>query len=107
MQTVRKYVVDVANAVTGNRQDGFDVNINNAREQALYDYSISVLLFYVMFLFAFSIGAAVLSYNYNCRLGTSSTLTVVYVVLAFVFSSLYYPYYAFALSPVQVKGNRK
>jgi len=105
MQTVRKYVVDVANAVTGNRQDGFDVN--STREQALDNYSASVLIFYVMFLFAFSIGAAVLSYNYNCRLGTSSTLTVVYVVLAFVFSSLYYPYYAFALSPVQVKGNRK
>jgi hypothetical protein len=105
MQTIRKYVVDVANAVTGTRQDGFGVE--NTGEQALNDFSASVLILYAIFLFAFSVGAAVLSYNYNCRLGTSSTLTVVYVILAFTFSSFYYPYYAFMLSPVQAKGNRR
>jgi hypothetical protein len=105
MQTVRKYVVDVANAVTGTRQDGF--GIENTGEQALNDFSASALILYGMFLLALSTGAALLSYNYNRSVGTSSTLTVVYVILAFTFSSFYYPYYAFMLSPVQAKGNRR
>jgi len=105
MQTVRKYVVDVANAVTGTRQDGF--GIENTGEQALNDFSASALILYGMFLLALSTGAALLSYNYNRSVGTSSTLTVVYVILSFLFSSLYYIYYAFVLSPVQVKGNRR
>jgi hypothetical protein len=105
MQTVRKYVVDVANAVTGTRQDGF--GMENTGEQALNDFSASALILYGMFLLALSTGAALLSYNYNRSVGTSSTLTVVYVILAFTFSSFYYPYYAFMLSPVQAKGNRR
>jgi hypothetical protein len=105
MQTIRKYVVDVANAVTGTRQDGFGVE--NTGEQALNDFSASALILYGMFLLALSTGAALLSYNYNRSVGTSSTLTVVYVILSFLFSSLYYIYYAFVLSPVQAKGNRR
>ena len=98
-------MVDVANAVTGTRQDGF--GMENTGEQALNDFSASALILYGMFLLALSTGAALLSYNYNRSVGTSSTLTVVYVILAFTFSSFYYPYYAFMLSPVQAKGNRR
>lgn len=95
MQTIRKYVVNVANAIAGGDEDGFQNN------KSLADASVTVVLIYAAFLIAFSVGAAILSYNYNRRCGTGSTLTVVYVLAAFVFSSFYYPYYAFMLSPVQ------
>ena len=95
MQTIRKYVVNVANAIAGGDKDGFQGN------KAVGEASIMVVFIYIAGLLAFSVGAAILSYNYNRRCGTGSTMTVVYVLLAFIFSSFYYPYYAFMLSPVQ------
>ena len=49
-------------------------------------------------------GAISLSVNYNNYVGTSSGLKIIYGILVFFFPSLYYPFYAWFLSPV--KGQR-
>jgi len=103
MGVFRTYVINVANAVTG-RSDSFK---GDAAEENLYAYSLSVVLLYLLFIISFSIGAALLSYKYNQRIGTSPTMTVIYAGLAFVFSSFYYPFYAFFLDPVPSKNSRR
>ena len=51
-----------------------------------------------LFSFIYSFGAAKLSYAYNTSVGSS--LTFLWAVLAFIFSGMYYPYYAFFVNPV-------
>jgi len=48
--------------------------------------------------FLYSFGAAKLSYAYNSSIGSSSAF--LWSILAFFFSGLYYPYYAFFVNPV-------
>jgi hypothetical protein len=70
--------------------------------------SLSRFLFwlYVVFLLASGFGAAYLSWNLNMYLGTSTGISVLYAILAFIFSEAYYPFYAFFLNPVSgKKGN--
>jgi hypothetical protein len=52
----------------------------------------------LFFSFIYSFGAAKLSYAYNTSIGSSSAF--VWAILAFFFSGLYYPYYAFFVNPV-------
>ena len=100
----QNYVTNVAAAVTGH--EGFSGSDRDAT--ALYGASLIVIFTYLLFIFLFSAGAASLSYNYNVSIGTSGSLTVVYAILSFVFSSLYYPFYALFLSPKPVqKGGRR
>jgi hypothetical protein len=94
------YVTNVAAAVSGH--EGFSSSHPDAA--ALYGISITIIFIYMIFIALFSIGAATLSYNYNVSIGTSGTMTVVYVILSFLFSSFYYPYYALALNPLAVKA---
>lgn len=61
----------------------------------------TILIVYIACNLVFGLGAASLSYQYNVAIGTSSTMTVVYSMLAFVFSVVYYPYYAFLLNPLR------
>lgn len=97
------YVTNVAAAVSGH--EGFSSSHPDA--PALYGASIVVMIIYLAFLILFSLGAASLSYNYNMTIGTSGTLTILYTGLSFMFSSLYYPYYALGLSPVVAKAAQK
>jgi ABC-type uncharacterized transport system permease subunit len=66
----------------------------------------SYLLFIVggilIFTFVYSFGAAKLSYAYNTSVGNS--MAFVWAMLAFFFSGLYYPYYAFFVNPVGVSA---
>jgi len=82
------YINRVANAVLG-RSDNF---------QNSDAYSLTVVLIYLFFVLSFSVGAAVLSYRYNRSIGTGSTPTVIYMMLAFLFSYFYYPFYVLVLS---------
>ena len=91
MDPVSNYISRVANAVLG-RSDTF------SPEQDSVGYSLVVVLVYLLFVISFSVGAAVLSYRYNSAVGSGSTATVVYVILAFLFSYFHYPYYALFLS---------
>ena len=71
-------------------------------------YSNTVLIIVLVIILAISIfyigGAISLSVNYNNYVGTSTGLRIVYGILVFFFPSLYYPFYAWFLSPV--KGQR-
>jgi len=101
----QNYVTNVAAAVTGH--EGFSGTPDDA--SGLYGASIIVIIAYLVFIALFSVGAASLSYNYNVSIGTSGAMTVVYAILSFTFSSLYYPYYALVVSPVKAaqKGGRR
>jgi hypothetical protein len=67
------------------------------------------VLFGLVLCFMYNYGAAKLSYCYSVRTGSAGMATL-YSILAFFFSGLYYPYYAWFLNPlcaVQVGGRRK
>ena len=99
MSAVGNYVTNVAAAVAGH--EGFSTTHPDSR--ALLTTSIVVLVVYFVFIVLFGVGAAKLSYNYNASIGTSSGMTVTYVILSFIFSSFYYPYYALFLDPLAKK----
>jgi hypothetical protein len=54
---------------------------------------IALIIFYVG-------GAISLSLNYNNYIGTSNGLKMFYAILVLLFPSLYYPFYAWFLSPL-------
>jgi uncharacterized membrane protein (DUF485 family) len=97
------YVTNVAAAVSGH--EGFSKDHPDA--SGLLATSLTVMFIYFVFLILFSVGAAMLSYNYNASIGTSGGMTVVYVILSFMFSSIYYPYYALVLDPVGKRAVQK
>jgi hypothetical protein len=58
-------------------------------------------------LFIFYVGGAIsLSLNYNNYIGTSGGLKILYIILVLLFPSLYYPFYAWFLSPALGVKNR-
>ena len=102
MSTVGNYVTNVAAAVAGH--EGFSSNHPDAG--ALLATSTTVIVVYVIFMFLFSFGAGMLSYHYNLSIGTSGTMTILYVFTAAFFSTFYYPYYALFLNPLAKKVQR-
>jgi hypothetical protein len=99
----QNYVTNVAAAVTGH--DGFTGSQRSGA--GLFAGAMVFLLIFAVYSIMYSVGAASLSYNYNLSAGTSGTVTVIYAALAFMFSSLYYPYYALFISPVGGKLAQK
>jgi hypothetical protein len=91
------YLTNVALSTTG--RDGFAGTTVEASR--LYGVSVTSL-----FIIIFSAGAAYLSYNYNMAIGTSGGMTIIYGILSFVFSYLYYPYYALVLAKNGRGGRR-
>ena len=61
---------------------------------------VFVILLIMTFGFLYSYGAAKLSWNYNIYVGNSSGAAFVNSILAFMFSTYYYPMYALLLSPI-------
>ena len=61
---------------------------------------VFVILLIMTFGFLYSYGAAKLSWNYNIHVGNSSGAAFVNSILAFIFSTYYYPMYALLLSPI-------
>ena len=57
------------------------------------------ILFYIICVILYCYGAAKLSYNYNMSTN-NGTFVYFWCTLCFIFSSIYYPYYAFFLNPV-------
>ena len=90
------YVTNAVAATCG--RDGFAGG--GVEASRLYNVSVTSLFFIV-----FSAGAAYLSYNYNVAIGTSGGMTVLYGILSFIFSYLYYPYYALVLAK-SARGGR-
>jgi hypothetical protein len=61
---------------------------------------VFVILLIMTFGFLYSYGAAKLSWNYNIHVGNSSGAAFTNSILAFIFSTYYYPLYALLLSPI-------
>ena len=95
----QNYVTNVAAAVTGH--DGFTGSQQSGAQ--LFAGAMVFLLILVAYSLMYSIGAASLSYNYNVSVGAPGTTTMIYAALSFMFSSLYYPFYALFVSPVGAK----
>jgi hypothetical protein len=53
----------------------------------------------VIFVILIRFGAARLSWCYNISAGTGQGVAFIYAFLAFCFSDLYYPYYAYYVDP--------
>jgi hypothetical protein len=58
-------------------------------------------ILYLVFAVLAGFGAAYLSWTYNKYRGTNTLITVIYAILAFLFSEFYYPLYAFFLNPIR------
>jgi hypothetical protein len=99
----QNYVTNVAAAVTGH--DGFTGSQKSGA--GLFAGALVFLLIFAVYSIMYSIGAASLSYNYNVSTGATGTMTIIYAALSFMFSSLYYPYYALFVSPVGAKTAQK
>lgn len=92
--TVTQYLANVANAVAGNTKEKEKFTTENAGSSLL-----GGLLFTLFILFMISFGAARLSYCYNVYTGNSG-MALLWSVLAFFFSGIYYPFYALFLNPL-------
>ena len=65
------------------------------------------LIVYVILAFIWSYGAAKLSWGYNYYIGNGWGTSFTFSFLAFIFSELYYPFYAFFLNPIyNIKKNK-
>ena len=87
----KNYLVNVAAAITG--RDGFQMSSTEVSA------SMTFFAFILIYMILYSYGAASLSYNYNMYEGNTGAIVWVYTILAFLFSSFYYPFYAIFLSP--------
>ena len=58
------------------------------------------LVVYLILAFIWSYGAAKLSWGYNYYVGNGWGTSFTFSFLAFIFSELYYPFYAFFLNPI-------
>lgn len=80
------------------------------KQQSFGILAVLSVLFGLLLSFMYSYGAAKLSYCYNVSTGNGG-IAVIYSLLAFFFSGIYYPYYAWFLNPLcavpQVGGRRK
>jgi len=61
-------------------------------------YLVTIGGVFLIITFVYSYGAAKLPYAYNTSVGSSSAF--LWSILAFFFSGLYYPYYAYFVNPV-------
>lgn len=95
-----KATLKAANIVQKNATEPFQTK---AQQSAAIAYVVFLVLM-ILFFIASAAGAASLSWNYNMFLGTSKGLSVFYMILAFLFSELYYPIYAFFFNPITSAG---
>ena len=94
METLKVWIYDklgVQPKPTEKKKDGFE------NESAWGAFLIAYIIAFLVLLIVYGIGAGKLSWCYNSSLGTSTGLKALYSFLAFWFSGLYYPYYAFFL----------
>jgi hypothetical protein len=92
--SISQMVATVANVVTGKKGEE---QFTEASVGTTLLYSI---LFTLFILFLVSLGAARLSYCYSIYTGNSGGVAFMWSILAFFFSSIYYPFYALVLNPV-------
>ena len=97
------YINGLVNAALGRSTEGFiDANTSPITVlswlQTLYGSIPLLLIVHFVVGMIYSVGAARLSYCYQMSTNPATSLFYVYIVLAFIFSPIYYPYYAIFLS---------
>jgi len=60
----------------------------------------TIIIVYLLLVFIYSYGASKLSWAYNTYNGIDFGYKLLYSILAFIFSGIYYPMYAFFLNPL-------
>ena len=91
--TVGQAVADTVREPFASPEKGEEA-VESTAYQAGYVIGISL---YFIWLVIFASGAATQCYRYNLSISTGVPLTVLYVVLAFLFPFFYYPFYTFFL----------
>jgi hypothetical protein len=71
--------------------------------KSLYSSLPILLILHMTAMVVYGLGAARLSYCYQMNTNPTATLFYVYVLLAFFFSPMYYPFYGIFLNPLCVK----
>jgi hypothetical protein len=95
------YASGVINAGLGRQTEGFtDMTSILGSLQALYSSLPILLIFHLSTMIFYGMGAARLSYCYQMNTNPTSNLFYWYVVLAFIFSPVYYPVYGIFLNPL-------
>jgi hypothetical protein len=98
------YIKGLVNAALGKGSEGFTDSTTpqslGAAIQNLYSSLPILLILHTTMLIVYGTGAARLSYCYQMSTNASSPLFYLYIVLAFIFSPMYYPYYGIVLNPV-------
>jgi hypothetical protein len=84
--------------------ENFDENTDKVKNIA--GGFIAVLVIALVLIIFYVGGAVSLSLNYNNYIGTSGGLKILYIILVFFFPTLYYPFYAWFLSPALGVKNR-
>lgn len=101
------YIKGIINAALGKGSEGFtDATTPQSffgAIQHLYSSLPILFILHTTMLIVYGMGAARLSYCYQMSTNASSPLFYLYVVLAFIFSPVYYPYYGIVLNPVCAK----
>ena len=101
-----EYLSDLGNAALGRRTEGFSdaTPTITGSVQNLYTSLPILLIFHLTAMIVYGLGAARLSYCYQMATNPTSYFFYVYVVLAFLFSPVYYPFYGIVLNPQCVKS---
>ncbi len=98
------YTSGVINAALGRQTEGFtDMGSLVGSLKSLYSSLPILLILHMTAMFVYGLGAARLSYCYQMSTNPTATLFYVYVLLAFFFSPVYYPFYGIFLNPLCVK----
>lgn len=100
-----EYLTNLTNAAVGSPlKEGFSESPTPGSLltslQSLYSSLPIVFIFHALSMVLYGLGAARLSYCYQMSTNPSSFLFYPYVVLAFIFSPVYYPFYGIFLNPL-------
>lgn len=104
-----QYVEGLINAGLGRNLEGFTDSktpVSKTLEnipssiQKLYTSIPILFILHAGAMFVYGLGAARLSYCYQMNTNPSSYMFYMYILLAFVFSPMYYPFYGIFLNPL-------
>lgn len=106
LEKSKRYVVNLANAVTG--VEGFVDQSGEVALGKLPPLFIMTVILYFGILFVSAYSAARLSYCYNIFTGSTSDVALLWSMVCFFFPGVYHVFYALALNPLcQMKGRNK
>lgn len=103
------YINGLVNASLGRGAEGFtDASSTSpvpilSSVKNLYTSIPILLIVHLTAMMVYGLGAARLSYCYQMATNPSATFFYVYILLAFMFSPVYYPYYGIVLNPLCLK----